>query len=107
MRRVVIESPYAGKVTENLGYLRRCMQDCFRRGEAPFASHGLYTQILDDKDPRQRETGIQAGFVWRDLAEATVVYTDLGISNGMQLGIDDAIAKGRPVEYRSLNVLPQ
>ncbi|MGN6105367.1 MAG: DUF7768 domain-containing protein [Kofleriaceae bacterium] len=114
MIRVVIESPFAGQgatdqeriasTSRNLQYLRAAMHDCFKRGEAPFASHGLYTQpgVLDDNDPDEQKLGIEAGFAWRDSAEKTVVYTDLGISGGMQYGIEDAQKKGRPVEYRHL-----
>ena len=92
MRLVVIESPYAGDVELNLRYLRACMADCLRRGEAPFASHALYTQpgVLDDSDPAQRKLGMDAGFAWRDMATATIVYTDLGISKGMVAGMKHA-----------------
>lgn len=111
MRRVIIESPYAGEkpgdqvgVERNLRYLRACMHDCFLRGEAPYASHGLYTQpgVLDDNDPDERKLGIEAGFAWRDSADATIVYTDLGTTRGMQYGIDHANRGGRPIEYRQL-----
>lgn len=92
MRRVIIESPYAGNVEMNLRYLRACMADCLARGEAPFASHGLYTQpgVLDDTKPDERTLGIEAGLAWREWADATVVYTDLGITPGMQAGINAA-----------------
>ena len=104
MKRVVIESPYAGDVERNLRYLRACMHYCITHDEAPYASHALYTQpgVLDDLKPIERELGIVAGFCWRDVADLTVVYTDLGITSGMQYGIDDAARKGRPVEYRTL-----
>src|SRR3546814_6008941 len=104
MKRVIIESPYAGNVEENTRYARACLQDCLRRGEAPFASHLLYTQpgILDDRVPDERELGIEAGLRWGELAEATVVYTDRGISSGMKFGIARALAQGRPVEHRTL-----
>jgi hypothetical protein len=103
-RLVVIESPFAGDVTTNLAYLRAAMKDCLRRGEAPYASHALYTQpgVLDDTIPEEREHGIKAGFAWRQVAQATVVYQDLGISRGMQYGIDDARKRGIEIEYRSL-----
>lgn len=92
MRRVIIESPYAGDVEKNLRYLRACLRDSLKRGEAPFASHGLYTQpgVLDDDDPEERKHGIAAGFEWRSVADATVVYADLGVSPGVQEGIDHA-----------------
>lgn len=102
MRRVIVESPLAGDVDRNVAYARACMLDCLKRGEAPFASHLLYTQCLDDLIPAQRELGMVAGFAWRDAAEASMVYMDLGISSGMERGIADAKAKGRPVEYRTL-----
>jgi hypothetical protein len=99
---VMIESPYAGDVERNLAYLRAALHDCLMRGEAPFASHGLYTQVLDDTNPDERAHGIQAGFAFREVSDYTVVYTDLGISPGMQMGIEDAHKKINPVKYRSL-----
>lgn len=104
MRCVVIESPYAGNIELNTRYLRAAMADCLARGEAPFASHGLYTQpgVLDDSIPMERQQGIDAGFAWRERADCTVVYADLGISFGMQAGIADANRKNRPVEVRNL-----
>jgi len=103
-RRVVIESPYAGDVGRNMQYLRACMRDCFAREEAPFASHGLYTQpgVLDDLNPAERECGMLAGFEWRTAADATVVYVDMGISDGMRAGVSHSIEVGVPVEYRTL-----
>ncbi len=104
MRRVVIESPYAGDVATNLRYLRAAMKDCLKRGESPYASHGLLTQegVLDDTDRDERALGIVAGFSWRDVSDATIIYTDLGITPGMSYGIDDAAFKGRPIEYRNI-----
>jgi hypothetical protein len=75
------------------------------RGEAPLASHLLYTQALDDGDPDERKMGIEAGLSWGALADATVVYIDRGVSRGMKLGIERAKQEGRPVEYRRLYAL--
>lgn len=104
VRRVIIESPYAGDVEKNLRYLRACMRDCLLRGEAPYASHGLYTQpgVLDDTVPAERELGMLAGFAYRDAVDASVVYLDLGMSRGMQAGLNDAMVKKRPCEERYL-----
>jgi hypothetical protein len=102
MRRVIIESPYAGDIDANVGYARKCMRDSLLRGEAPIASHILYTQpyILRDEVPEERELGIKAGLHWGKLADATVVYADRGISHGMEYGISRAKREGRLVEYR-------
>ena len=78
------------------------MKDCLLRGEAPLVSHLLYTQVLDDMVLEERILGIAAGHAWIEKAEATVVYTDLGITPGMKEGIDKAEANNVPVEYRKL-----
>jgi hypothetical protein len=104
MRRVYLESPYEGDVEQNIEYACACMMDCLSRGEAPMASHLLYTQpgMLRDEILNERRLGIAAGLAWATVAEATVVYTDLGISRGMEYGIDHAEQCGRPVEYRTI-----
>ena len=118
LKRVILESPFAGKglrgnaspeeramLTErNIEYARRCLRDSLLRDEAPIASHLLYTQpgVLNDNDPEERKRGITAGLAWGVAAEATVVYVDLGVSTGMQYGIDRAKAEGRPVEIRKI-----
>jgi hypothetical protein len=104
MRLVIVESPYAGDIEANIEYARRCVRDSLLRGEAPIASHLLYTQpgVLRDEVPEERQHGIDAGLAWRRVAEASVVYTDRGISKGMQYGIDAARLAGVPVEYRTL-----
>jgi hypothetical protein len=103
MRRVIIESPYRG-VPRALEYARAAMADCLKRGEAPFASHLLYTQpgVLDDETPSERELGIRAGLHWGFVADATVVYTDLGITPGMRQGIASAERWRRTVELRTV-----
>ncbi len=101
---VIVESPYAGDVERNTRYARAAMADCLARGEAPYASHLLYTQpgVLRDDIRGERELGINAGFAWRSVAERTVVYMDLGMSKGMQAGVDHALSLGHPVEMRTL-----
>lgn len=104
MKRVIVESPYAGDIELNVRYARACIRDCLIRGEAPFASHLLYTQegVLNDLLPNERQHGIDAGLVWGLAADMTVVYTDLGISKGMEYGIEAAKIQNRPVYYRTL-----
>lgn len=103
-RLVVIESPYAGDIKGNLAYARACVRDSVLRGEAPIASHLLLTQdgILRDDVPEERALGIGAGLAWLRVADASAVYIDRGISNGMRQGIAAAEAAGVPVEYRSI-----
>jgi len=108
MKRVIIESPYTAdtewKIADNIRYAQKCVADSIRRGEAPIASHLLYTQpgILNDSIPCERVMGISAGLAWTKKADLVAVYTDLGISSGMLLGINEANRFGIPVEYREI-----
>lgn len=106
MKSVVVESPYGSPdpaiVARNLRFARACLKDSLDRGEAPFASHLLYTQVYDDNDPKLRLAGIDAGLAIGKLLDATIVYTNLGISEGMHYGIRAAEEAGRPIEYREL-----
>lgn len=99
---VIIESPYAGDIALNTAYARQCIKDSLDRGEAPFASHLLYTQVLDDSKTKERNLGIQVGLDFGRLCDMTVVYTDLGISSGMTIGIESAKSHGRPIEWRTI-----
>lgn len=110
MRRVILESPYAGKKSEieaNVIYARRCVRDCLGRGESPIASHLLFTQegILNDEEPEQRKLGIEAGLAWILSAEAMVLYVDRGMSRGMNEAMKLAQRLGVPTELRSLDVV--
>jgi hypothetical protein len=106
---VILESPYASStkagVRENERFARACMRDCLKRGEAPYASHLLYTQpgVLDDKDPDERALGIEAGLLWGKHATKTVVYLDRGTTGGMQQGMRRAELDGREIEWRWLD----
>jgi hypothetical protein len=104
MRLVILESPFAGDVKRNLKYARACARDCLLRGEAPFGSHLIYTQpgVLDDDTPADRKLGMEAGFAWKHVAQASVFYTDLGWTPGMKAGADASRMRGLSVEVRSL-----
>lgn len=108
-KRVIVETPFKGATPEeearNIEYARACARDCLvNHCEAPFLSHLIYTQpgILRDGVEEERWHGINAGLAWGDVAEATIVYLDLGVSKGMEYGIENAKKAGRPIDYRRL-----
>ena len=113
IQRVTIESPWrttdASTRARYLSYARDAVADALARGEAPFASHLLYTQPgiategwTDDADPAIRARGLAAGLAWTAQADCIAVYVDLGITEGMLTAIATAQAAGIKVENRSL-----
>lgn len=105
-RLVIIESPFSPSnghtEKQNKKYARRCMLDSLNRNEAPYASHLLYTQVLDDATPAERKQGMEAGFAWGAVAQHVAVYTDLGISQGMIEGIKRHQVAGKTIEFREI-----
>jgi len=104
MKLVILESPFAGDIERNVEYARMCVKDSLMHGEAPIASHLLYTQpgILDDSVEEDRALGIDAGLAWREVAEGAVVYWDYGITEGMVTGVMAMWRRNKPVEYRKI-----
>lgn len=102
MKRVILESPYAGDIERNVAYARRCLLDSLRRGEAPIASHLLYLQVLDDEAPEERHLGIEAGLAWRGVADYAVFYLDHDWSFGMLMARKLYLEEGFPFEERTL-----
>lgn len=108
MRRIFIASPYRAETAEgwkrNLDYARACVLDSIERGEAPFASHLFYPQVLADTDQDQREYGIKAGIEFLKVCSALAVYEDYGKTVGMELEIRAATDNGIPIVLRSLGL---
>lgn len=124
MRRVYVESPFAGRpgangydrwsssmgemrnagedARQNLAYAKALCRFLALRGDAPFASHLFATQYLDDTNPHERKVGIETCLTWGVCAQATVVGVDRGFTPGMAVGLERARAEGRPVEWLSL-----
>jgi hypothetical protein len=108
MKRVVLESPYRAtekvSLVTHVAYARLCVKHSLSQGEAPLASHLLYTQegILVDALLEERLKGMWAGWTWFSSAEQLVVYTDFGISAGMKQGIYCASELRLPIVHRSI-----
>lgn len=105
MKRVIVESPYMGNHEMNEAYAEFAMHDCLvNHNESPYASHLLYTRrfVLNDNIESERNLGIKAGFLWREVADKTIFYTDLGMTEGMKKGIRDCMTTGKSYEIRIL-----
>lgn len=110
MKLVYVESPFKGENLEltarNVYYVRICVRDCLKRGEAPYASHLFFTQagILNDAIQEERDLGIAAGQAMGDKFDLRAVYQDFGISRGMQYGIERAKKLDQPIEHRKISL---
>ena len=104
MKKVIIESPYAGNIEQNIKYARACLKDSLNRNEAPLASHLLYTQdgVLDDSIESERMNGINAGLAWIEFADLHVFYIDYGMSKGMEYGRSFSMGSGVQLEFRKI-----
>lgn len=104
MIRVILESPFAGDVERNVAYARMALRDSVLRGEAPIASHLLFTQpvVLDDDVSFERGLGIEAGLAWLSSADLMVLYVDYGESPGMIQAAQRARDANVTIERRRL-----
>lgn len=114
MPRVFLISPFAESISyshaawlqrRNVLFAQSCAADCFRRGEAPFIPHLLYTQpgILDDSKPHEREKGMTAGRRFLAVCDRAVCYLDHGCSSGMHGDLEAALTYATPIEFRRLD----
>jgi hypothetical protein len=102
----IVESPYKATAhytaEQHRLYLLHAIEDCLRRGEAPYASHHLIPEILDDDDHVERAFGIKCGLAWGMHADLVAVYSDLGVGDGMKDAIEHYSRIGKRIEWRKL-----
>jgi len=108
---IIIESPFRGATAKlrkrNLIYARRALLHSINEGEVPFASHLLYTQVLDDNTHESRELGIDLNL--KMLASKLfnlAVYHDYGVSPGMNLAVARAKRFDLTITYREIGKNP-
>lgn len=105
--RVIFESPFAGDMATNVEYAAQSIAKLIMEdGVAPMASHLLYTRMLDDTDPQERNIGIDAGLAYGQHAQGTIIALDRGMSTGMVYGIKNAEKAQRPLSFLSLSTDP-
>ncbi len=91
----IIESPYAGtdwEVKRNTVYAQLLCRYAVQQGLNPFASHLFYTGFMLDKNPVERELGINLGlqlstYIAQEDA-ICLVGTDFGLSAGVNRAIE-------------------
>lgn len=104
MNLLWLASPYSGDIPRNVRYARDAMRDALARGEAPFASHLLYPQALDDAAPEERARSMQASYEWMGVCTRVAFYIDLGWSRGMREDLTMTIILRKPITLRVLDL---
>lgn len=113
--KVIIESPFnyrAGDefnykfnkfeiMRQNLNYAQMALDHSLSLGEAPMASHLLYTQVWRETK-ENREQGIAAGLAWLPASDLHAFYVDLGMSPGMQAAATKSEEMRHPFVIRRL-----
>lgn len=92
---VYICSPYSGDVAGNVENARRYCRFAFEQGCIPIAPHLLFTQFLDDNNPKERELGLHFGNVLMSQCREVWVFGKI-VSPGM----DAEIRRARWKNYR-------
>ena len=98
-------SRYAGKdreeVEENLRWTERFCAFALKGNAAPVAPHLMYSRILEDDNPEERDLGMRCGIrLLRQCDEVWVLVRD-GISAGMAEEINMASRLGKAVRFFS------
>lgn len=105
-RLVIIESPYSNDdltmVNRHTLYAKQCLKDSFKRGEAPFSSHILYSDALNYRVRIDKDIGLISHVSWIAVCDLVAVYVDFGLSEGMQLAVNVAKIKHKRIEYRTI-----
>lgn len=97
---VYIASPLSGDVEQNLQFARQACRYAISEGAVPFAPHLLYTQMLDDSSPEERQLGIDMGSRMLKLCDELWLCGDR-ISPGM--ADEKALAERLGIPMRSVS----
>ena len=105
-RRVFICSPYRAvskdpirreaEMDENIDRVHNACRMASALGLLPLAPHGYFTNFLNDRNPQEREEGMELGMEW--LAQSDEVWVvGTRVSEGMSREIAKATELGIPV----------
>ena len=92
-------SPYRGDTARNVAYARELVKEAIAWGFAPICPHLYLPQILDDDNPKERETALRVGLELLNGCSVLIVGTRYGISKGMQDEIKRAHELDMAIHY--------
>lgn len=96
---VYICSPFAGDTDRNIESARKYCRFAVDSNTIPVASHLLYPQFMDDKNPDDRSLGLFFGLVLMDRCEEVWVFSDGDFSEGMKKEYDRAVKRRQKIRF--------
>jgi len=97
---VYICSPYSGDIEGNCESARRYSRFAVDMGYIPITPHLLFTQFLDDSNPKERDMGLFFGNVLMSKCAELWVFGST-ISSGMSAELERAKRKKHTIRYFS------
>lgn len=96
---IYICSPYRGNVKRNKDYARSLVKLAIEEGYAPIAPHLYVTEVLNDDDQIERETGMLVAMELLYACDTVLVGDMYGISHGMESELRAAKSDGKDIIY--------
>ncbi|WEM34398.1 hypothetical protein [Xanthomonas phage X1] len=108
-RNVIIITPFMAEdpaLAEKMKrYAARATKDSLNKNEAPLASHLFYYSVLNEKDPIERDIGLQSQLSWLKVADVVAVYVDFSVTPAMKVAIDNARLLQKKIEFRTIGAV--
>lgn len=101
-KKVYIASPYAGDIETNVANAIKYCRFAIENNRMPIASHLLYPQILDDKNPKEREVGLMFGLALLEICDEVWVF---GNSPGVDEEVREAKRLGKNIRFFEVKIL--
>lgn len=83
-------------------YLKKCVENSFMRGEAPYCGSLVNYKILKYNNPIEKDIGIMTDVSFVTVTGNLAVYIDYGITPAMFALINVAKVKNARIEYRKI-----
>jgi hypothetical protein len=108
-KNVILITPFMAEdpsIAEKMKrYAARATRDSINKHEAPLASHLFFYSVLNEKDPIERDIGLQSQLSWLRVADIIAVYVDFSITPGMKVAINNAKLLQKKIEFRTIGAV--
>ena len=108
-RNVILVTPFMAEdpaLAEKMKrYAKRATRDSLNKNEAPLASHLFYYTVLNEKDPIERDIGLQSQLSWLRAADLIAFYVDFSVTPAMKVMLENAKRLQKRIEFRTIGAV--